>query len=865
MKKFKTYLPHIVAVVLFAIISLIYSSPLLEGKKIKATDLDQWTSISEENRNYTRETGESTLWTNSMFSGMPYYTISAPQEKNVFWNIYRFITFGKTTPFGIVFWYLLGFYILLLVMKINPWLSIAGAIAYAFSSYFFVILLAGHITKAFAIAFMAPVIAGIYLAYEREKPWQGLFLTTFFLSLEFITTHVQIIYYAGMITIIYVVFEFIYSIINKHFLRFLKTSFILLIAPILALSINFATIYMTAEYTQYSLRGKSELNTAQHDRSEGLDKSYATAWSYGIGETFTLLIPNMKGASSNFNIGEDSETYKVVQPYFGYDNAKNITKYFPAYFGDQPFTMGTVYVGAIICFLFVLGLFIVKGKIKWILLTCTIVSFLLAWGHNFAFLTNFCIDYLPGYNKFRTVSTILVIAEFSMPLLGILAINEILKKTIPLQKLKIFFFVSFAIIALPLLIFIVSPSVSGVNNQTSLAADNKFCNDLATHFPTDASYNQAKAKFVSDLLVATNNDKINLVRDSAIRSFIFLLLGGIVVMFLIYRKKSVNTLVPGLAFSVLFLCDLVPIDRDYFNKDNFEKEKKNASLISKSNADEFILKDNSYYRVLNLTTNPLSDGITSYWHHSIGGYSGAKIRRYQDICDTMFTKPTGEFNQIQNAIYTASINKLPPEQLQTLFSQRINTPALNMLNAKYIIYNPQQTPLINKNALGNAWFIKDYEIVNSADDEINALKTLNTAEKAIVSKQFEKQATAINLDSPDSLATITLTDITPNTVEYETSSSTDQFAVFSEIYYPKGWKVFIDNSPSEHFRADYVLRAMKVPSGNHHIKFSFEPDSYKIGIIVSYIAVFVYFLIIFVFFGLMFYKNKTKINSQKII
>lgn len=861
MKYLKIIAPHLIAVLLFALISIVYNSPLLEGKKLKSSDRDIMSAITKENSDYYKETGEIPLWTNTMFSGMPYYTVSSPILENFFIKIYNFLIISYS-PFGIVFWYMLGFYILLISFRLKPWLAIAGAIGFAFSSYFYVILIAGHYTKAFAIAFIAPIFAGVYLAFERKQIFAGMLVTAFFLTMQFVTLHVQIIYYTAIIIIIYGIFELIISIIKKHFLRFVKTTLILCIAPIFALLINATSLLTTYEYTQYSLRGASELTAQKNIATSGLNKDYATAWSYGICESFSLLIPNIQGGSSHFDIGKKTNTYKVVEPYFG-KNAEQITKYFPAYFGTQPFTLGTVYAGAIICFLFVLGLFIVKGKIKWILLTATILSILLALGHNFEWFTNLFLDYVPGYNKFRTVSMILVIAEFTMPLLGILAINELINKTIPIKKLKIVFPISIAIVLIPLLCFIIAPGLSGVNDNGADRDVKQLCNNILESFPNDARYDQIKQNFENDFLKAAQKDKIDLVRNSALRSLAFIIL-AVALIFAIIKIKKLPPFVIAAVLTILFMIDLIPIARDYLNNsdDIWKKEKKNDNTFIKTEADNYILNDKSHFRVLNLTVSPFNDGSTSAWHNSIGGYSGAKMRRYQELADTMIFKSTGELSLVQNIVYFASNSKMSLLQLQQLFSAQAKIPILSMLNTKYIILDKKMAPLENTNTLGNAWFVKKIKIVNSPDDELNALKTFEPATEAIISKQFENQIKSLDLNNIDSLATIEQTALTPNTVEYKSNSKTDCLVVFSEIYYPKGWVVTIDGNEVNHFRANYVLRSMVVPAGNHVIKFSFEPKSYFIGKIISYISLFAFLLLIVSFITWYFMKNK-KIKTAK--
>ena len=827
-KKLISFVPHLVAVAIFLLIAIFCTSPLLQGKKLKAHDTEVYNMVVSQNREYTEESGENVFWCNNMFSGMPYYTVSMPREYNAFSKITRIISFGFCQPFGLIFWFLLGFYILLITFRINPWISIAGAVGFAFSSYFFVILLAGHITKAAAIGFIAPIFAGVFMAFEQKKIIQGLLVTTVFLSIQLLFNHVQITYYTAMIIVVYGIFELVNSILKKYFLQFIKTFAILLIAPIFAFALNSQSLLTTMEYTPYSIRGASELSSAQHDRTTGLDKSYATSWSYGVDETFTLLIPNYKGAASGFDIGENTETYKFLSRY-DKKTAKQVTKNFPSYFGDQLFTQGTVYVGAILCFLFVIGVFVVKHRIKWVLLTATIISILLAWGSNFMPLTDLFMDYVPGYNKFRAVSMVLVIAEFTVPLLGILAINEFIQKRVSLKMFKIALPISLAIVLIPTLVIAISPDLSGFNKE---GADKNIISYANQLFGNDTQFTTAK----TDFLKAAHQDVADMVRNSALRSFLFIVLGALIVIAL-FKIRKIPVYVTAIALTAVIGLDLIPIARNYFNDDCFEKFKKDAKVsYTETKADQYILKDNAKFRVLNLSVSPFNDASTSYLHNSVGGYSGAKMRRYQEICDTFFMGGTGEWNVIQSILYQAQNGNMSFPQIQQLLAGYAKLPILNMLNTKYIIVNPDYPPLENANAFGNAWFVNDYKIVNSADEEIRELKKINPRNSAIVSKQFENQVLTFDNSHLDSLAMITQTSLKPNHVEYKYSSKTSQIALFSEIYYPKGWKVTIDDQPVEYFRANYILRAMLVPAGDHVIKFNFASEAYKQGTIISIIA-----------------------------
>ena len=846
-------LPHVIAVIVFMLISIIYSKPLLEGKKLSTHDYNVYTSVSKANTDYEKEHDRLVFWNNSMFSGMPVYAISTVKKENIFFKIYKALIFGNSVPFNLIFWYLIGFYILLNVFKINPWISLLGSLAFAFSSYFFIIIAAGHFTKAIAIGFMAPIFAGIYLAFEYKKPWKGMILMAFFMALQILSNHVQITYYTGMMVIIYGIFELISAIRDKYLVRFAKTVGILSIGVVLSIGINAAFILTTAEYIPYSIRGKSELSTAQDDRTSGLDKSYATAWSYGIDETFTLLIPNAKGGASQSELSEDSETYDVLTPIFGKQTAKDVIKQMPTYFGDQPFTAGPVYVGAFILFLFVLGLMVVKGKIKWFLLTVTIVSITLSWGNNFEIVTNLFLNYIPGYNKFRTVSMILVLAEFCIPILGILALTKIFNDKINKKHLMKYFFIALATTGLVTMIFIIHPSVTGLSGQGK--SEMEMADYLASAFGNDQQYTQQKEAFKKDVLNAIYEDRATLVRKDATRSLFFIILGA-GILFLVINKK-IKPKYAVFIFAVIVLADMWPINKRYLNNDNFVPKRKHKILNEKSTADKIILADKDpHYRVCNFSVSTFNDGSTSFYHKSIGGYSGAKLRRYQELHDSIM------WREIQSANYLVNVgfqNGLTEDEIQDLYNQEASTPILNMLNAKYFIYHPQYGPIYNQHAYGNAWFINNYEFVNSPDEEINKLKLTDPSEKAIINEQFKANLDGFNF-TKDSTATIYLTDVAPDYVIYESNTSSEQLAVFSEIYYPHDWIVTIDNQETEHFRVNYVLRAMRVPAGKHTIKFSFEPTIYKTGVAISYVCSAIYFLLLF---GGIFFEYKNRKNAIK--
>lgn len=847
----KKAIPHIVAVLLFLLIATIFSRPVLEGKKLQSSDFMIYKAISKANNDYEEANDRLVFWNNSMFSGMPTYAVTTAKQENVFFKIYMTLIFGDSIPLNLIFWYFLGFYIFLCVMKIDPWISVLGALAFGFSSYFFIILVPGHFTKAIAIGFMAPIFGGIYLAFNRKKPWAGMLLMTFFMALQILSNHVQITFYTGMMVMVYGIFELAFAIKEKYLPRFAKTLGILAIGAVLAVGINAAFILTTQEYIKYSIRGETELTTAQEDRTSGVDKSYATGWSYGVDETFTLLIPNVKGGPSYSELGENSATYQVLEPIFGKQSTKDIIKGTPTYFGDQPGTSGPVYVGAFIFFLFVFGLLVVKGKMKWWLLTVTILSILLAWGKNFGFLTELFLDYFPGYSKFRTVSMILVLAEFSIPLLGILALVEIFKEKIDTEKLIKNFYIALGATGLLTMIFIISPSVFGLQGEGQKEIES--AEYYASAFPQDPQYDQMRQEFKDSYVNAVYEDRADLVRKDAMRSLGFIIAGALIV-FLVLKKK-INAKLAIAAMGIIVIADMWTINTRYINEDNYVAKRKYEVPFEKTPADNIILQDTDpHYRVCDISVSPFNvfnDGSTSFYHKSIGGYSGAKVRRYQEMHDSIMLYEMHSSSYLVNVGYQNGFDAI---QVQELFEVEATTPILNMLNTKYLIYNKASQPLLNKNALGNAWFVSDIISVENANEEIITLKTIDPAYQAIISKEFQAQVDGFK-PKFDSTATIKLTEYAPDYIVYESNASSEQLALFSEVYYPHGWVVTIDGEEVDYFRANYVLRAMKVPAGKHTIKFSFEPKIYTTGVAISYACSAIFFLLLF---GLIFFEYKKR-------
>lgn len=793
----KAALPHILAVVLFTVLSFAYFYPVLEGKQLRGNDTRVHLINSKEIQDFRDKYDKEPLWTNSIFSGMPAFLISTRYPGNLIKYVDSILREYKM-PVSVLFVSLLGFYILLLLFGVNPWLAMVGAISYGFTSFFFQILGAGHNTQAIATAYMPPLIGSIYYAYRRDVV-KGSLLTALFLALELAANHPQVTYYALLCVLVFVVVELGFSIKDRIFPKFLRTSVFLFIALMIAVGINFASLYTTWEYGKYSTRGKSDLTATGKSISTGLDKNYILDWSYGIDETFNMLIPNYKGGSSH-GFKRDSETMKMMrQNKVPAETANSL----PMYWGPQQWTEGPHYVGAIVFFLFVVGLILIKGPIKWWLLSATVLSIMLAWGKNFMPLSSLFIDIFPGYNKFRSVTFILVIAEFCIPLLGFIALRDIFNGTISrndlMKGLKIALGITGGFILLVLLI----PGIAG-----SFIAE------------------QEKGGYPEWLIAPLVSDRKGLLRADAFRSLVFILLFcGVLYAFITEKLKAGYFI---FAAGLLILIDLWTVDKRYMNADRFERVAANKPFTP-TPADNFILKDKAIIRVLNLSRPGLTfndNTPTSYFHHSVGGYHGAKLERYQEFIDTALNS---NIRMLVDAVTASKATSLA-DLKRALDNSGVfdKTYAFDMLNTKYIIFDPNSEPLVNNKILGNAWFVEKPVMVENANEEISSLGSLNPSKEALIDKRFAEQVTGESY--PVSAGdTISLVSYLPNELIYKYSAQAEKLAVFSEIYYPAGWKCFIDGNESTHFRVDYILRAMVLPAGNHEVKFSFEPASYITG------------------------------------
>ncbi|NQU51374.1 MAG: YfhO family protein [Bacteroidetes bacterium] len=785
------------------ILSLFYFYPQLEGKVLQQSDITHFKGMAKELQDYRNETGEEAIWTNTLFSGMPGYMISVLYPGNVANNIHHWLR-KMFHPAAMLLLYMLGFFILLLSLKINRWLSLAGAIAFGFSSYFLIIIGAGHNTKAYAIGYLPIVIAGVLMVF-RGKRIPGTVLFSLALSLELLANHFQITYYGLLLIVLFGIFEFIYAIKEKALAPFFKSALYLFTGAVLAIGMNFSRLYTTYEYSKETIRGPSELTSDNTNKTSGLNKDYVVQWSYGIDETMTLLIPNFKGGASQISAGIDSESYKALQQK-GVQNPRQAVNSIIMYHGDQPGTSGPVYLGAIIVFLFVLGLFIVKGRYKWWLLSATIISIVLSWGGNIMWLTSFLLDHLPMYNKFRTPSMSLVIAQIAMPLLGFIALNNILTGEIAkkeaLNGLK-----WAAIITGGLsLLFAVLPGIAGDFNSQY---------DLRLQLP-------------DWLIESAITDRKAALSSDAFRSFLFIALAvGALYM---WHLKKIKTNLFIAVLGLLILVDLWAVDKRYLNNDNFVSKREATNPFPEMPVDKAILQDTDLsYRVLPLQ-NTFQDARTSYYHKNVGGYHAAKMRRYQEIIENHLMP---EMQQMVKGLQSGS-------QPDSIFSQ---LPVINMLNSRYIIYDLNQAPIRNPMALGNAWFVNSFELVENADEEIAALKGFSPASKAIVDTRFSEFVEGKTF-TKDMEGNIELTEYQPNYLKYSTKATTEQLTVFSEVYYDKGWEAFIDGEIVPHFRVNYILRALTLPAGEHTLEFKFEPKSYFIGNKISMASSIVLLLLI---------------------
>ena len=805
MNAIKKLIPDMVAILVFAVISFAYFCPAVtEGRILSQHDSVAGIGAGQEGKEYLERTGERTRWTNSIFGGMPTYQMAPSYDStDLLKGIENLYHLYLPTYVWYVFVMLLGFYILLRAFNFKVWMAGLGAIIWAFSSYFFIIIAAGHIWKFITLAYIPPTIAGMVLCY-RGKYWLGGLVTALFVALQISSNHVQMSYYFLFVMLFMAIAYGVQAYQQKTLARFGKSTGVLVVAGLIGVCINLSNLYHTYEYSKESMRGKSELvkENSANQTSSGLERDYITQWSYGIGETFSLLVPNVKGGAS-VPLAANEKAMEKANPMYG-----SIYSQLGQYWGEQPGTSGPVYVGAFVVFLFVLGLFIVKGPMKWALLAATVLSILLSWGKNFMGFTDFFIDYVPMYNKFRAVSSILVIAEFTISLLAMLALKEVVATPAIIKERKKDFLISFGLTGGLALLFAVLPKVFFPSYVSTMEMN------ALQGIPADQ---------LVPLLANLEEVRMSLFTSDAWRSFFIVLLGAGLVWAYGMGKLKQHVLIGALA--VLCLVDMWSVNKRYLYDEQFVEKQVQTQGFRQTETDKMILEDEALdYRVLNLASNTFNENNTAYWHKSVGGYHAAKLRRYQEMIEEHIS---GEMQGLYQAVADAGgdMEQLDPSAF----------PVLNMLNTRYFIFplqGGQTVPLANPFALGNAWFVDEVDYVNNANEEIEAIHGLNPTEKAIVDKKFESVIQSL---PSDSTATIELVAYEPNYLKYEVSSDKGGTVVFSEIYYP-GWKSTIDGQEVAHGRANYILRAMNVPAGQHVVEFRFDPTSLHVTENIAFVA-----------------------------
>ena len=831
----KKFLPDLIAILAFIVISFIYFFPAItEDRILFQHDTVAGAGAGQEAKEYYERTGERTRWTNALFGGMLTYQMSPSYDStepltfvqkvyHLFLPNYVWLTFIM----------MLGFYILLRAFGIPAWLAGLGGIIWGFSSYFFILIAAGHIWKFITLAYIPPTIAGIVLAY-RKKYLLGGIITALFMAMQILSNHVQMTYYF-LFVILFMVGAFFEDAWRKKELpQFFKATGVLIVTGLIGVSINLSNLYHTYEYSKETMRGKSELKyegAAAKQTSSGLNRDYITQWSYGIGETFSLLVPNVKGGAS-VPLSRSEKAMEKANPMYS-----SLYSQLTQYFGDQPMTSGPVYVGAFVLMLFILGCFIVKGPMKWALLGATIFSILLSWGKNFMGLTDFFIDYIPMYNKFRAVSSILVIAEFTIPLLAILTLKEILTKPELLKEKLKYIYISFGLTGGLALLFAIAPRLF-----------------FPTYIPGNemaALQNALPADQLSPIIANLEEMRVHLFTSDAWRSFFIVTIGTL--LLLAYNAKKLKATWTVAAIALLCLGDMWSVNKRYLYDEQFIPKSEQTATFRKTQTDELILQDPSLdYRVLNFAGNTFEENNTSYWHKSVGGYHAAKLRRYQEMIDHHIAK---EMQAAYQEVATAG------GQMDSVNAAKF--PVLNMLNTKYFIFpagqQGQTVPIENPYTFGNAWFIDKIQYVNNANEEIDAIGQVDLQQTAIVDSKFKEALKGVNEGYKDSLSTIRLTSYEPNQLVYETSSPQDGIVVFSEIYYP-GWTATIDGKPADIARADYILRAMNVPAGKHTIEMRFDPQSLHITEGIAYGAMAL--LLVGVIILIWIYRKKYSENSK---
>ena len=803
----KKCLPDVLAVLLFAVLAFAYFFPAdIEGRILYRHDASAGRGAGQEGIEYLQKTGERSRWTNALFGGMPTYQMAPSYgSTDLLTKVVNAYHLWLPENVWYVFAYLLGFYILLRAFDFRQHLAALGSIIWAFSTYFLIIIAAGHIWKVWALAYLPPMIAGVVLAYRGKYLW-GLLLTAVFTAFEINANHVQMTYYYLFIILAMVIAWLVEAVREKQLARFFKATAVCLVGAAIGVCINLSNLYHTWQYSKESMRGKSELvkQNSSNQTSSGLERDYITQWSYGIGETWTLLIPNTKGGAS-MPLSQSETAMKHAENDF-----LPIYQQIGQYWGEQPGTSGPVYVGAFVMMLFILGLFIVKGPMKWALLAATILSILLSWGKNFMGFTDFFIDYVPMYAKFRTVASILVIAEFTIPLLAMLALKELLSGEMKKEKLKVPLIASFVLTGGIAMLFSLMPSMFF----------DSFISTSEMH-----AIQSLPAEYIQPLVVNLTEMRQAVFTADSWRSFYIILAGTGVLLAFIYGKLKKEYAI-GIIVA-LCLVDLWTVNKRYLNDEMFVPKSEREAPQQKTQTDELILRDqNLDYRVLNLASNTFNENETSYYHKSVGGYHAAKLRRYQEMIEAYI-------NPEMQALFKG-VSEAGGDMTQ-LNGDSI-CPVLNMLNTRYFILplqGGQTVPIQNPYAYGNAWFVDKLNYVNNANEEIAAVGKLDLRHQAVADAKFKEQLGEAAVQ--DTASVVTITSYEPNRLTYDVNSGKGGVLVFSEIYYP-GWEAKVDGQPVELGRVDYILRALNVQPGKHQVELSFFPKSVNLTETIAYIA-----------------------------
>lgn len=825
----KELLTHIGSIAIIVIVAVLYCSPVLQGKRLVQDDIVKNVAQGHETREYREANGEEPLWTTRVFSGMTTFHISTRFATNIVMYVDDVVREWLPRTANIIFVSMLGFYILLVVFGVNPWLALAAALTYGLSTNLTVSLVAGHVTKVLSIAYLAPAIGGVVLALTSKR-LLGSLIALIFTSLMIRSNHLQILYYFLLISLVIGIVMLIYAIREKTLNNLMKSVGLLAIAAIIAVLPNAGKMYNAYEHSEDTIRGgKSELASKDEQDKGGLDRDYAMRWSYGPLETMTIVVPSFMGGASTEALPEDGNVAEELKKFqLNRQQKEGILAAAPSYIGEQPFLLGTVYFGAGFIFLFILALFIVKGRQRAWILGVIVLSLIISWGRHFEIVTGFLFDYFPLYNKFRTPSMALAISGIAIPLLGMLGLHKIISGEVEKADLqKALKFTIYIAGGLMLLLFLY-----GFLNDWIGPKDAQYQNQKNSPWAIDAIYeallDDRKGRYMTDWFIST--------------------LVMAVTAFLVWSHNRGKMAITSLTIilGVVFLADMWHVSKRYLSNDDFASERDYQKNFLATPADQAILQDQEpHYRVVNVTKNPWTDGMTCYHHENVGGHHAAKLQRYQDLIENALSTQLGKLN---GALMQQG------ERIVMNPGQAGQLPVYNMLNTKYYIVqaNTPGGAVLNPAACGNAWFVQNIQKAASADEEMQALAAFNPVNTAIVSQEFESELYNYSFGKSGN-ANITLTEFSPNQLKYSSSNQEDGLAVFSEIYYPNGWEAFIDNEPAEVYRVNYVLRAMKIPAGDHTIEMRFEPSSFSTGRNISLAG-----SILFVLFaaGMIYYSRK---------